>query len=200
MEFQPIILPAGQWDALQASYAAPPRAYHHFGHVRALLQHAQWVAAQAPWQQPREVYLAVLYHDAIYESGRKDNEARSAELAAEAIAQWLPEQDIDVARVRELILLTARHGSLQPGDVDDEAALFLDCDMAILGAPEAVFDAYDRGVAEEYAGSVPAFLYRAGRRRFLRNLARQPRIYLSDLFHQHSDAPARANLLRVAGP
>ena len=194
-----MILPAGQLDALQASYASPPRAYHHFGHVRALLQHAQWVAAGPGWRQPLEVYLAVLYHDAIYESGRKDNEARSAELAADAIAHWLPDAGIDVARVCELILLTARHGSLQPGDVDDEAALFLDCDMAILGAPDVVFDAYDRGVAEEYAGSVPGFLYRAGRRRFLRNLAREPRIYLSDLFHQRFDAPARANLLRVAG-
>ncbi len=199
MEFQPIQLPAAQWDALQAHYAAPPRAYHHFGHVRALLQHAQWVADGAGWRQPVEVYLAILYHDAVYESGRKDNEERSAELAAQAIAHWLPGIGVDVERVRRLILLTARHGALQPGDVDDEAALFLDCDMAILGAPPEVFDAYDRGVAEEYAGSVPGFLYRAGRRRFLRNLARQPRIYLSDLFHARFDAAARANLSRVAG-
>lgn len=196
MDFQPVPLPAGQWEALQACYATPARAYHHFGHVRALLQHCQWVAEHAGWWQPREVFLAVLYHDAIYESGRKDNELRSAELAEKEIARWLPDAGIDVARVRELILLTARHGTLQPCDVDEEAALFLDCDMAIIGAPADVFDAYDDGVAEEYAGSVPGFLYRAGRRRFLRNLLRQPRIFLSDLFHRHFDALARANLQR----
>ncbi len=196
MDFQPIPLPAGQWEALQASYATPPRAYHHFGHVRSLLQHCQWVAEQVGWRQPREVFLAVLYHDAIYESGRKDNEARSADLAVTEIARWLPDADVDVARVRELILLTARHGRLQPDEVDEEAALFLDCDMAIIGAPADVFDAYDEGVAEEYAGSVPGFLYRAGRKRFLRKLLDQPRIFLSDPFHRQFDAPARANLRR----
>lgn len=192
-------LPAAQLDALQASYASPPRAYHHFGHVRALLRHCQWVAEGPGWQHPREVYLAALYHDAILESGRKDNEARSAELAVQEIARWLPDVDVDVARVHELILLTARHGTLQPSDVDAEAALFLDCDMAILAAPADVFDAYDRGVAEEYAGTVPGFLYRAGRRRFLRGVLRQPRIFLSDAFHQRYDAAARENLRRVAG-
>lgn len=197
MEFQPIPLPAALWDDLQARYASPPRAYHHFGHVRALLRHCQWVAEGLGWRQPREIYLAVLYHDAIYHSGSKDNEARSADLAVEAIARWLPDEGIDQARVRELILLTARHGALRPDDVDAEAALFLDCDMAILGSPPEVFDAYDRGVAEEYAGSVPGFLYRAGRRRFLRNLLRQPRIFLSEPFHARYDAPARANLRRM---
>lgn len=197
MEFAPIRLPDAQWQALQARYAEPPRAYHHFGHVRALLRHCHWVAGTGGWHQPREVYLAVLYHDAIQESGRKDNEERSAALAAGAIGRWLADAGIDVERVRQLILLTARHGALSPADVDDEAALFLDCDMAILGAPAEEFDAYDEGVASEYAGSVPGFLYRAGRRRFLRNLLRRPRIFLSELFHQRFDAPARENLRRV---
>lgn len=63
---------------------------------------------------------------------------------------------LGVARVKALILLTARHGRLQPQDVDEEAALFLDCDMAILAAPAAVFDAYDAAIAEEYRGTCPA--------------------------------------------
>jgi len=200
MEFQPMTLPQEQISALQAAYASPPRAYHHFGHVRAVLTHCQWVAGMQGWASPREVYLAALYHDAVYESGRSDNEEASARLAVEAIARWLPDQALDPARVERLIVLTARHGSLRPGEVDAEAALFLDCDMAILGAPAPVFDAYDRGVAEEYAGKVPGFLYRAGRRRFLRNLLQQPRIFLSPLFHERYDAAARANLRRlVAG-
>ncbi|WP_313207339.1 hypothetical protein [Stenotrophomonas sp.] len=196
MDFAPIPLAPAQWQTLQDAYATPPRAYHHFGHVRAVLQHCQDVAAGPGWQQPAEVYLAVLYHDAIYQAGRKDNEARSAELARRAIAHAPELSGIDAARVEQLILLTAHHGELGPDDVDAEAALFLDCDMAILAAPEAVFAAYDRGVAEEYQGVVPGFLYRAGRRRFLQGLLRAPRIFLSDFFHQRLDAAARANLQR----
>ncbi|MBE8228829.1 hypothetical protein IQA72_17620, partial [Leptospira borgpetersenii serovar Ballum] len=109
----------------------------------------QEVAEGPGWRQPAEVYLAVLYHDAIYEAGRKDNEARSAALALQAIAQAPELAGVDTARVEQLILLTARHGALGRDDVDAEAALFLDCDMAILAAPEPVFAAYDRGVAEE---------------------------------------------------
>lgn len=196
MEFAPLDLPEAQLLALQAAYASPPRAYHHFGHARAVLQHCQQVAQGPGWQQPAEIYLAALYHDAIYEAGRKDNEARSAALAQQAIARWLPEAGIDAGRVATLIALTARHGELGVADVDAEAALFLDCDMAILAAPAEVFDAYDRGVAEEYAGVVPGFLYRAGRKRFLKALLARPRIYLSDWFHERCDAAARANLRR----
>ncbi len=196
MDFAPIPLDPAQWQALQDRYATPPRAYHHFGHVRAVLQHCQDVADGPGWRQPAEVFLAALYHDAVYEAGRKDNEARSAALAVQAIAQEPALAGIDAARVEQLILLTARHGELGPADVDAEAALFLDCDMAILGAPAPVFDAYDRGVAEEYQGVVPGFVYRAGRRRFLQGLLRAPRIFLSDFFHQRLDAAARANLRR----
>ncbi|WP_312709858.1 hypothetical protein [Stenotrophomonas sp.] len=196
MDFAPIALTPAHWQALEAAYATPPRAYHHFGHVRAVLQHCQQVAVGPGWQQPVEVYLAALYHDAVYQAGRKDNEARSAQLALQAIAEVPALAQVDAARVEQLILLTARHGALRPDEVDAEAALFLDCDMAILGAPAEVFDAYDRGVAEEYRGVVPGFLYRAGRRRFLQGLLRAPRIFLSDFFHQRLDAAARANLRR----
>src|SRR3546814_4023827 len=69
--------------------------------------------------------------------------------------------------------------------------------MAILGAEPAVFDAYDRGIATEYRGTVPAWLFRLNRRRFLKALLGKPRIYLSDFFHERLDARARANLRRA---
>ncbi len=197
MAFAPIPLPDAQFAALESAYAEPPRAYHHFGHVRAVLAHCQQVADGPGWRKPVEVYLAALYHDAVYVAGRKDNEACSARLAAHAITRWLPQQGVDVGRVEQLILLTARHGDLAADEVDEEAALFLDCDMAILGAPVDVFDAYHRGVADEYADVVPGFLYRAGRRRFLKAMLARPRIFLSAYFHDRYDAQARANLQRV---
>jgi predicted metal-dependent HD superfamily phosphohydrolase len=192
-------LPPEQWAALREAYATPPRAYHNFSHVEEVLRHYDEVASEPGWEQPEEVRLAVLYHDAIYEAGRKDNEARSAELAVAHIASWLPGRGIDAARVAELINLTARHGSLVPGDVDvdRDAALFLDCDMAILAADETTFAAYDRGIATEYRGHVPAWLFKLNRRRFLKGLLSKERIFLSDWFHERLDTKARINLRRA---
>lgn len=193
----PFALADAQLDALQSAYATPPRAYHNFHHVQEVLRHYGDVADGPGWRQPAEVALAVLYHDAIYEAGRKDNETRSAELAVAQIARFMPDAGVDARRVMELIELTARHGSFSPGDVDDETALFLDCDMAILGAEPAVFDAYDRGIAAEYRGHVPGWLFKLNRRRFLKALLGRPRIYLSDFFHDRYDAQARRNLRRA---
>lgn len=197
-----LVLPPEQESALEAAYATPPRAYHDFSHIREVLRHYDAVAAGPGWVQPMEVQLAVLYHDAIYEAGRSDNEARSADLAVEHIARWLPDAGVDANRVAELIVFTARHGKFTPDDfagdaVPADAMHFLDCDMAILGAEPAVFDAYDRGIAAEYRGHVPAWLFKLNRRRFLKALLARERIFLSDFFHQRLDAQARINLRRA---
>ena len=173
-------------------------------HVREVLHHYADIAAGPGWAQPVEVYLAVLYHDAIYQPGRKDNEVLSARFAMDQVTQWLPEHGIDTLRVAELINLTARHGQFSPADFGEDgfaldARHFLDCDMAILGAEPEAFDAYDRGIAEEYRGHIPGFLFRLNRKRFLKGLLARERIYLSDWFHQRYDARARANLRRAIG-
>lgn len=198
MEFDaPLTVPAPQWAALDAAYASPPRAYHNLDHVHEVLRHFATVDAGPGWIQPREVYLAILYHDAVYQAGRGDNEARSAELAHAHVTRWLPQAGIDACRVEELIRLTARHGRVRPGDVDRDAALFLDCDMAILGADADAFDAYDRSIEIEYRDQMPAWLYRRNRRRFLKALLEKDRIFVSDFFHARLDGVARQNLQRA---
>ncbi|NZA25125.1 hypothetical protein H0E84_01885 [Luteimonas sp. SJ-92] len=200
----PLQLPDGQWAALRAAYADPPRAYHHFGHVEQLLRHYAEVDAGPGWSQPAEAWLAVLYHDAVYRAGRRDNEARSARLAQAEIARWLPGAGVNARRVAELIALTARHGLHLPEDfpgsgVAADTRHFLDCDMAILGAATEAFDAYHRAIADEYRGQVPAWLFRRKRRRFLEELLARERIFLSDFFHARYDAQARRNLQRAIG-
>lgn len=197
----PLALPPAQREAIVLAHATPGRAYHDLSHVAEVLRHYRDVATGPGWEQPREAWLAILYHDAVYVPGRTDNEALSAQLAQRHIAQWLQGEAIDAARVAALIAMTARHGQWLPADFDDaphgrDAAHFLDCDMAILGAEPAVFDAYDRGIAAEHRG-VPAWLYRLNRRRFLKALLARDRIFVSPLFHARYDAQARANLRRA---
>lgn len=176
-------------DVLERTYASPPRAYHTLAHVRDVATwHAQ-VAREVGWRQPHETYLAVLFHDAVYLPGARDNEARSAELARVTLTGW----PVDLERIGALIELTARHGSIAAGEVDPDAALFLDCDMAILGADAETFEAYDAAIRAEYA-HLPDAAYRAGRRAFLERLLAAPRMFLSSYFDARLAARARANL------
>ena len=190
----PLSLPTAMWAELEAAYQTPRRAYHNIQHVHEVTVHYQRVAASAGWQSPKEVYLAVLYHDAIYLAGRKDNEARSAELAVEAVTKYLSNELIDTFKLTYLIELTAKHGHLHSENLDQDAKHFLDCDMAILGSDAAQFDTYDKAIASEYRGKLPGWMFQFYRRKFLKSLLDSPRIYLSDLFFESHEANARANI------
>ena len=94
---------------------------------------------------PAAAELAIWYHDAIYEPAASDNEARSADLlradmtglAAPALLEW----------AETLVRLTATHDlpDGMPSVLAADAALFLDLDMAVLGASPAEYDANERG-------------------------------------------------------
>lgn len=172
-----------QWTQLRSAYGQPERAYHHLGHVWDVLEHCATLHASTPFTMPRVAYLAACYHDAVYVPGRRDNEQRSAALLRQHAVRYASVEAAVVDRAVEWILLTARHGKLDASEVDAEAALFLDADMAILAASPAVYARYDAAIAIEYRGVVPGFVYRYQRRRFLRGLLQRP-IYLS--------APAQA--------
>ncbi|MCI0572112.1 MAG: hypothetical protein L0Y66_15260 [Myxococcaceae bacterium] len=191
-----LLVPAELWAQVQATYGEAGRAYHDLRHLHDVLARYDEVAREVGWTHPWEVYLALLFHDAVYVPGAHDNEERSAALVHAAVTRWLPGAQVDVARVEHLVRLTARHGALGVDDVTDEEALFLDCDMSILGSAPAVYDVYESGVAREYA-ALPADVYAAGRRRFLEGLLAKERIFLSPYFHARMDGAARANLRRA---
>lgn len=184
-ELSPLHLPDEVWATLERAYRDPPRAYHTLEHVLDVARHF----ARETWQHPHEVFVAVLFHDAVYDVHQHDNEEQSARLAERAGLTGL-----DLSRVRQLITLTARHGKLSPADVDDEAARFLDCDMAILGSDRDTFTRYEQQIAQEYVPVVGRSGYLVGRRQFLEKLLARDRIFLSDAFHQRLDARARDNL------
>ena len=182
-------------ERLTGWYATPPRHYHTLAHVEAML--GEWRAlrdAGVPGASalPAEWAAAVLFHDAVYVAGRPDNEARSAALAERHAAQHFP--GLRVPTVTRLIALTALHGATLPPDLAPAERLFLDTDMAILGAPPEQYRRYAAGVRAEFVPAVGSLPYRFGRAKFLRALLASERIFLSDHYHERRDARARANL------
>lgn len=177
-------------ELLARCYGGASRHYHDLTHVVEVAERFAEVAGAVGWRAPREVYVAVLFHDAVYDPARRDNEAASAALARR---HWTG-GEVDLDRATELIELTAAHGSLTADAVDPDAALFLDCDMAVLGADTGRFADYDAAVAREYRAVVPADAYARGREQFLTAVLAKPRLFLSPYFHDRLDGAARCNL------
>jgi predicted metal-dependent HD superfamily phosphohydrolase len=187
----PLHLTDEQYRTLVAAYGQPQRAYHSFAHVLEVAQHWHDIQQRIGWRKPRETFLAVLYHDAIYVAGKTDNERKSAQLAR---SQLNGVNGVNLDDVERLIILTASHGKLTLADIEQETALFLDCDMAIVGSAPERFAQYERDIRAEYA-SIPNLLFQVGRRRFLQRLLESPRIFLSQDFHDRLDDQARRNLM-----
>lgn len=177
---------------LGARHAEPHRRYHGVAHIDALARLYAEVAAGPGWLQPTEVAAAILFHDAIYDPGRADNEAQSAHLAR---ARLQGRDDVDVERVVELIEATAAHGGAST-EADPDLGHFLDADVAILGAPPDVYDRYAQGVFEEFAPIVDADRFRAGRRAFLQAQLARPALFHTRWFAERHEAQARANISR----
>lgn len=137
-----------------------------------------------------EVELALWFHDAVYAPRNQDNEEQSASLA-HAAAEQSGLHTAVAARVRQLILATKHDASPTSSD----AALLVDVDLAILGAPVDRFDEYERQVRREYSW-VPGFLFRRKRRQILEGFLARPHVYNTKQFRASYETSARANLAR----
>lgn len=174
------------FDRLLARYDEPQRAYHTRQHLAECLLHFERERSQAG--RPGEVALALWFHDAVYDLGRHDNEARSADWARRALrnAGAAPEA---AERVHALVMAT-RHEAVPEGK---DAQLLVDIDLAILGAPLERFAEYERQIRIEYA-HIPPEVFEPRRREILgRFLAREP-LYRTASLRQLLEAAARRNL------
>jgi predicted metal-dependent HD superfamily phosphohydrolase len=175
---------------LLARLGEPHRAYHNGRHILALLKHA--AAAEALITDPDAVRLAIWFHDIIYDPRAKDNEEASAQLAQTVIAKW-PAASARCDAVVQMIRATAGHGL--PDGASQDCALFLDFDLAILGAPQPVYDAYANAIRAEYA-FVPGEAYHAARCGVLRHFLNRTRLYFTDYGRTLWEETARGNLAR----
>ena len=174
-------------------YEAEDRHYHDLGHIQAMLALAE--EYRGLLDDPRAVEAAIWFHDAVYDSRAKDNEAKSAELAEKRLAGRASSHRL--ARIAAMINATATH-QLPPfrdEDALNDAALLLDMDMAILGAEPAAFDAYEKAVRLEY-GWVEEPMWRAGRSAVLKSFLTRPNIFYTQSFRDRFEARARQNLER----
>jgi predicted metal-dependent HD superfamily phosphohydrolase len=180
-------------ERLALLYRAQGRHYHGLPHVAALLDlaagHADLVADRPA------VEAAIWFHDAILDTRRGDNEARSADLAREWLVGRAPQGEIDA--VAAMIEATAAHAvpAAAPIPLARDTALFLDLDLSILGSSPERFDAYEAAVRREYDW-VGEEDWKKGRSEVLRRFLGRSAIYATDRFRSMLEASARSNIAR----
>ncbi|MDX8506800.1 HD domain-containing protein [Mesorhizobium captivum] len=192
MENEPLIDDALKTE-LSALYQAGDRHYHSLAHIEAMLALAG--EYRRLLHDPEAVKAAIWFHDAIYDSRAKDNEAKSADLAKKKLAgRASPDR---IARIAAMINATATHQlpPLSDEKAANDTALLLDMDLAILGAEPDAFDAYEKAVRREH-GWVEEPMWRAGRAAVLKSFLARPHIFHTAEFRQRFEAKARQNLER----
>jgi predicted metal-dependent HD superfamily phosphohydrolase len=143
--------------------------------------------------QRNAMFLAILFHDAVYDPQSSTNEEDSALLFQE----FASESGLDGAhpsttqRVTQFIIATKHHPVADSNPVD--LALFLDVDMAVLGKDPSAYKSYAGLIREEYR-HVPRDVYCAKRADVLEAFLGQPRIYGTPLMRQSLERQARDNV------
>lgn len=176
------------WRILSERYGEPGRHYHTMKHI------THFIEALHRFTNPDAALLiAAFYHDAIYDSRSQENEIRSAELAQQFLNE-IGADEMLANEVKKLILATHKHRLLAGAD-QNKQALFLDCDLLIIGESKKRYDTYASQIREEYRNYDDS-TYRLGRKSVLSKFLERQTIYLTRAINEAHEAKARANIER----
>ncbi len=172
---------------LTEKYSEESRFYHNLSHIKSLLNLFEAFKDQIKEQDA--VRFSIWFHDAVYDIKREDNEEESARLASELLDELNVSVET-IGSVRRLILATKSHNGR---DLSEDAKLFLDMDLAILGMNEETYERYSKAIREEYSW-VSERTYRTGRRKILDSFLNQEKIYFTDAMQKRFEKQARMNI------
>jgi predicted metal-dependent HD superfamily phosphohydrolase len=180
------------FNDLSLRYSEPHRFYHTLDHITAMLDEFEDVMHFA--KDRRTVLLAIWYHDAIYDTQKRSlvasNEEKSAALAEHDL--FLANAGRSFAKKVGTFIRASAHNE---GVSNSDVQLFLDLDLAILGKDDAIFDAYEKGIRQEYS-FVEEVVYRRERSRILRTFLARESIYYTEYFRDIYREKAKENLRR----
>lgn len=178
--------PSEIWLQLATRYCEPHRAYHNLHHIGHCL--AEFAPISNLTTTPKSVEAAIWFHDVVYDTHAHDNEEQSAAFAVGVLTQAGLDHTF-VRTVKHLILATKHVGVIS----DPDAAMLVDIDLAILGAPRDHFARFERQIREEYSW-VSKTDFVAGRTKILRQFFDRPKIYQTESFRLRYEDTARANI------
>lgn len=173
---------------LVEGYDEPQRHYHTLAHIEQCM--AMFDQCKSLASNPDALELAVWFHDVIFEPGRPDNEARSAELYLDFSAGVHDEATRGL--VTRLIMATLHDGSSLE---DSDAAFMVDIDLSSFGLSWEEFLRDSQNLRLESADLSDAEYFRR-KTNFQNCLLAKEHFYQSDFFAKRLESQARANLAR----
>ena len=172
-----------------ACYEANRLSYHNLTHVQHTLVTAEQLISHSHLfaNQQSAIFVALWFHDIVYDPQAADNEEQSAVYARHTLGRFSFEAAW-VDEVCQLILDTKSH---QPATAAGE--IVVDADLAILGADLDRYNLYAQAIRHEYSW-VADDDYRRGRAQVLQHFLDRPHIYHTTYGRQLWEQPARQNL------
>jgi predicted metal-dependent HD superfamily phosphohydrolase len=180
-------LRANSFEVIREKYSEEGRFYHNLSHIKALL--SMFESLKHMIQDGNAIRFVIWFHDVIYNTRRSDNEEKSAELASEMLSK-LSVDNGTIEFAKELILATRSHTGLE---LSEDAKLFLDMDLSILGAPGELYGEYSKAIRKEYSW-VPGFMYRRSRKKILKSFSERDRLYFTEEMNKRFEQQARINI------
>ncbi len=175
------------FQILVTAYSQPDRHYHNLTHIDQIFTTLDRFSSTL--HNPISIFFATWFHDLVYNSRVADNEIQSAKSAGKLLASIGGSREL-IDRVQSLILSTQGH-QIDPDDRDK--CIFLDADLAILGADPIQYQIYQRSIRREYSW-VSDITYQTGRIQVLEGFLQRDRLYYTDLLFDELESIARINM------
>ena len=177
------------WTKIANKYSERGRAYHNLQHLENMF------LALKPFENKVEdlsiLKFSIWFHDIIYNSTKKDNELRSAEMAQEELLNLGIEKG-RVERCFAQIMSTKIHQFQDDFQSFDER-LLIDLDLDVLSWDWEKYLEYTQQIREEYK-IYPMFLYKKGRKAAMQKFVERPQIYFTKAYLEEKEEKAKANL------
>lgn len=178
-DIQPVL------NDLQTIYEHPSRTYHNLEHINDMLKKLSKSAQFS--EHYHRIFLAVWFHDVVYDAKRADNELKSSEFWMRKMTAYLLDDPLQWGK--RAILATINHYPNSDSDIQ----LLLDLDLASLGTSWEVFQENTKKIRQEY-NHVSDDLFREGRKSFLEGMLERPRLYGTEYWYNLLEKQARKNI------
>jgi predicted metal-dependent HD superfamily phosphohydrolase len=161
------------WLDVMTRYEENGRYYHNLTHIYHMLEVIEIMNEEV--EDKTAVLFATWFHDIIYDPQKSNNEEMSAAYAQNILSTWQLRAP-QIEKVVTLIMATKTHEAND--SVFKDSLIFLDVDLAILGAEKSRYQAYAWAIRQEYH-FVPEQNFRNERSKILQSFLSRDVIYFT---------------------